>query len=104
MTHDNRNESERGQSMALAAALAMLGISVGVNVQDLMAASPTETVESGQVNIGHEGFKKDASQVKKESAQQKFDALQQKLPSRQDKERVRPGVKPDDPPRTLPAR
>ncbi len=103
MTPDNRNESERGQSLALAAALAMLGVSVGVNVQDLMAASPTETVESGQSKIGQEGFRKDALQSKKEILQQKLDAVQNKLPSRQDKERIRPGVRPVDPPRTLPA-
>jgi hypothetical protein len=99
MTQDNGSESERGHSLALAAALAMLGVSVGVNVQDLLAASPAETVESGQSKIRQEGFKKDAAQIKKESAQQKFDALQHKLPSVQDKERIRPGVKPIDPPR-----
>jgi hypothetical protein len=79
-----------GQTLALAAALAMLGVSVGVNVQEVLAAGPEAPIGSSQVKIGHEGIKGDAAQIKK-------DALQQKLPAVQHKEPVMPGPKPVDP-------
>jgi hypothetical protein len=99
MKPDDAKESGRAQSLALAAALAMLGLSVGVNVQELLAASPTEAVPSNQNKIGHEGIKRDAAQIKKDSLQQKLDSRQHKLPAMQDKRPVMPGVKPVDPAR-----
>lgn len=88
-----------GQALALAATLATLGVSVGVEVQAVLAASPEATIGSSQVKIGHEGIKKDAIQMKENAIQQKLDATQHKLPSMQHKDRVMPGVKPVDPPR-----
>jgi hypothetical protein len=63
MKPEDSEGAKRGQSLALAAALAMLGMSVGVNVQALLAASPTDAVPSTQNKIGHEGVKRDASQI-----------------------------------------
>ena len=72
----------------------MLGVSVGVNVQELLAAEPADQLQSGQAKIGFESIKGNSTQFKENSMQQKLDATQQKLPSRQDKDRGMPGMKP----------
>ncbi|MDO8356759.1 MAG: hypothetical protein Q7U76_10255 [Nitrospirota bacterium] len=87
------------QALALAAALATLGLSVGVEIQSVLAASPEAPIGSNQFKVGHEGIKKDAIQMKENAIQQKLDATQHKLPSMQQKDRMMPGVKPVDPPR-----
>jgi hypothetical protein len=84
----------------------VLGVSVGVNVPELMAADPA-TMQSDQGKIGFESIKgnslppqRDSLQQKLDTTQQKFaPATQQKFPSRQDKDRVMPGVNPMEPPR-----
>ncbi len=107
---EDHDDAGRTHALAVAAALAVFGVSVGVNVHELMAADPA-TMQSDQGKIGFESIKGSSKgsslQFKEESLQQKFDttqqkfapATQQKLPSRQDKDRVMPGVKSMDPPR-----
>ncbi len=98
-------ESGHSQSLAVAAALAMLGVSVGVNVQELLAASPPEQMQSNQVKIPNDQVKGGVMQNKVPSvqdkalgsAQIKIDSTQQKLPAMQFKEQGNPGVKPVDP-------
>ncbi len=71
--------------MVLAAALAALGTSVGIDVQAALAADVQPQIGSKQM---------------KEVIQQKDRAIQQKLPAVQQKDvPVRPGVRPIDPPR-----
>jgi hypothetical protein len=91
--------SGRAQGLAMAAALAMLGISVGVNVQELFAGSPPEQMQSKQNKIHGEGLGLETMQSKRESLQQKFDATQNKLPAMQNKQLAAPGVRPIDPSR-----
>lgn len=86
------NHQKQGQAVVLAAALATLGVSVGVDVQAVLAAGPEAPMGSNQMKLGHEGVKGDAIQMKER-------AMQQKLPSLQQKDRPVPGVKPVDPPR-----
>jgi hypothetical protein len=86
-----------GQALALAATLATLGCSVGVEVQTVLAAGPEAPLGSNQIKIGHEGIKKDAIQMKENVLPQKLDATQQKLPSKQQKDFTMPGVKPVNP-------
>lgn len=94
---DQLKESGNAQSLAVAAALAILGISVGVNVQDLLAASP-EQIQSNQVKIPNDQVKIDSMQQKVPSVQDKHKgATQQKLPALQQKDMGVPGVKPVDP-------
>lgn len=83
---DQQKASGNAQSLAVAAALAMLGVSVGVNITEILAASPPEQIKSKQNKLP--------------SVQDKArGAIQQKLPSVQNKEMVMPGSKPVDPPR-----
>lgn len=93
------NESKNRQTVVLAAALAALGVSVGVDVQGALAAGPEAPMGSNQMRLGHEGVKGDAIQMKERAMQQKLNAAQQKLPSLQQKDRLMPGIKPVDPPR-----
>lgn len=93
------NESKNRQTVVLAAALAALGVSVGVDVQGVLAAGPEAPMGSNQMKLGHEGIKRDAVQMKQRAMQQKIDAMQQKLPAVQQKDRMMPGMKPVDPPR-----
>ena len=98
MGHDPK-EAKRTHSLALAATLAVLGASVGVDVPALLAVEPTDQLRSDQVKIGHEGVKGTIQPSGRDSIQQKLDQTQQKLPSLQQKTPVMPGVKPVDPPR-----
>lgn len=99
MKQDGSKESGPGQSLVLAAALAMLGVSVGINVPELLASSSPQPGPSNQSKFGYDGVKGDAKQFKKDSLQQKLDPAPLKLPAIQDKRPVMPGVKPVDPPR-----
>lgn len=92
-------EAERAQKLAVAAVLAMLGVSVGVDVQKLMAAEPQQPGLSGQPNVGFESIKGNAPKMRAGSVQNKLDSTQLKVPSVQNKERAMPGMKPIDPPR-----
>ena len=85
-----KDERGRVHGLAVAATLTVLSGSVGVNVQELMAAAQ---LQSEQVKIA-------PSVQSKEITQQKIapPTTQQKLPSVQQKSPV-PGVKPIDPPR-----
>ncbi|MBD0316457.1 MAG: hypothetical protein ICV75_07175 [Nitrospiraceae bacterium] len=94
MEPEDVQEAGRPQALALAAAIAMLGMSVGVNVQALLAASPTEAVPSNQNKLGHEGIKRDTSRIQPDSLQHKRDSRQHKLPGMQDKRSGDRGVKP----------
>jgi peptidoglycan hydrolase CwlO-like protein len=77
------DEKDRnGQSLALAAALAMLGISVGVNVQEVMAG-PADTPAAAQGKI--QGGVPDSVQSKLGNAQSKVPSVQNKMPSVQNK-------------------
>jgi len=78
-----RKDMEQGSSLALAAALAMLGISVGVDVQNVIAASPTEMVPSVQNKEG--GMIPGSLQSSPGSAQNKVPSVQNKIPSAQNK-------------------
>lgn len=106
MGEGEHDDAGRAHALRVAAALAVLGVSVGVNVQELIAAD-TATMQSDQGKM-RSGFEKFSSTPpKRENQQEKFDATQQKLapatpqklPSRQDKDRVMPGVKPLESPR-----
>ena len=55
MEENERMDSGYGQSLAVAVALAMLGISVGVNVQQVMAGPPSEAVGSSPGRSGPVG-------------------------------------------------
>ena len=102
--HKPSKESGNAPSLAVAAALAMLGVSVGVDVQQLLAASPEGAIGSSQIKVEHEGIKGESKQFKVPSVQdkargamqQKLDSTQQKLPAVQMKERGMPGAKPGE--------
>lgn len=70
----------------------MLGVSVGVDVQELLASSSPQPGPSNQSKIGREELKKNELQINKESLQQKLDPAQRKPPALQDKKPVLPGV------------
>ena len=82
-----KDERGRVHGLAIAAALTVLGGSVGVNVQELMAA---DQLQSDQVKIAPSVQSKDITQHKIAPTQQKLPSVQQKAPSV-------PGVKPIDP-------
>ncbi len=92
------NEQGRVHGLAVAAALTVLSASVGVNMQDVMAADPPEQLRSDQSKITPPPIQ-GSQQSKFDSMQNKLDRNQQKFPSKQSKEPVMPGVKPIDPPR-----
>lgn len=106
MREDAKNESGNGHPLTMAVTLALLGVSVGVDVQKVWAES--DPAITSQPGIDRAAVKQDALQLKRDALQQKFDARQQKMPpsaqlkvpSAQYKDSlVRPGEKPIDPPR-----
>ena len=112
MGHDHKQEAAKAHSLAMAVTLAMLGVSVGVDVQKVWAESRPGGAPAGtQPMVDRSAVKfdsKEALQQKQDATQQKLDATQQKLrPSVQQKAPAvqqkdfapRPGVKPIDPPR-----
>ena len=107
MTEQNRTESRTGDvsyvaetahAITLAATVAMLGLSLGVDVPQLLAASP-EGISSNQIKIDGTQMKEKAVQHKLDALQEKGNAVQQKLDAVQDKQLVRPGMKPVNPTR-----
>lgn len=95
MKQDDSRESGKVHSLAMAVTLAMLGVSVGVDVHKVWAESKPGGAPTGkQPTVDRSAIKWDS----KEALYQKHDAMQQKLPSRQFKE-VKSGVKPVNPPR-----
>lgn len=102
MGQDDRKDSGHGPSLALAAAFAMLGVSVGVNVQEVLAA-PVEAPASVQdkIRVTPESMqsKIDSPQSKLPAAQSKLRSSQNKVPALQQKHPQMPGNKPVDPPR-----
>jgi hypothetical protein len=98
MGQEDQHDAGRAHALAVAAALAVLGVSVGVNVQELMAADAPEQLRSNQSKINPSPIQ-GSEQSKIDSTQFKLDRNQQKFPSRQSKEPVMPGVRPIDPPR-----
>ena len=106
MTEQNRTKSraaevshvvETAQAITLAATVAMLGLSLGVDVPQLLASPPGEIVPSTQTKIGGTQMKEQAAQHKLDALQEKGNAVQQKLNSVQEKLPVRPGTKPVNP-------
>lgn len=106
MNEDEKNESGKSQALTMAVTLAMLSVSVGVDIQKVWAESGS--AGTAQPVIDRAAVKHDALQQKHDALQQKLDATQQKLrpsiqhkiPAVQQKDLpVRPGVKPIDPPR-----
>lgn len=106
MREDEKNESGNSRSLTMAVTLALLGASVGVDVQKVWAES--DPAITSQAEIDRAAVKQDSLQLKRDARQLKLDARQQKLPpsaqlkvpSAQYKDSlVRPGVKPIDPPR-----
>ena len=92
-------ESRMRQTLTLAAAVAMLGVSVGVNVQELLASGPGEMPQSDQSKFGGIQSKERAMQEKLPAVQEKGVTTQQKLDAVQEKQLSRPGMKPVNPPR-----
>ncbi|MEO5954601.1 MAG: hypothetical protein ABIR36_02765 [Nitrospiraceae bacterium] len=106
MTEQNRTENRTGnvshvaetaQAITLAATVAMLGLSLGVDVPQLFASPPGEMVPSNQFKVDGTQMKEKAVQHKLDSIQHKDNAIQQKLDAVQDKQPVRPGMKPVNP-------
>lgn len=106
MSKQNRTESRTGdvshvaetaQAITLAATVAMLGLSLGVDVPQLFASPPGEIVPSNQIKIDGTQMKGKAAQHKLDALQEKGNAVQQKLNAVQDKLPVRPGTKPVNP-------
>jgi hypothetical protein len=96
--HDQQDESRNAQSLAVATALALLGVSVGVNVPELLAASPAETMQAEPMKPGSIQTKVPAVQDKLPSVQDKErGSIQPKFPSTQGKVRGTPGMKPVGP-------
>lgn len=106
MTEQNRTENRTGnvshvaeaaQAITLAATVAMLGLSLGVDVPQLLAASPAEMAPSNQFKIDGTQMKEKAVQHKLDALQEKGNAVQQKLDAVQDKQLIGPGMKPVNP-------
>ena len=106
MSKQNRTESRTGdvshvaetaQAITLAATVAMLGLSLGVDVPQLFASPPGEMVPSNQIKVDGTQMKEKSAQHKLDSIQHKDNAIQQKLDAVQDKQPVRPGMKPVNP-------
>jgi len=99
MGQEERKESGRGHVLTVAAALALLGTSVGVNVQEVIAGEPPDQLRSNQSKISPPPLP-GSQQSKLDSTQSKLDQNQQNFPSKQSKEPVMPGVRPPiNPPR-----
>lgn len=114
MTEQNRTENRTGnvshvaetaQAITLAATVAMLGLSLGVDVPQLLAASPEGIpgnqvpggIRSRDINIDSTQMKEKPVQPKLDSIQQKDIAIQEKLNAVQEKHRANPGMKPVTP-------
>ena len=97
-------ESRMRQTLTLAAVVAMLGVSVGANVQELLASGPGEIPQSDQSKFGGTQSKERALQEKLPAVQDKRAITQQNLPAMQQKQPPMPGTKPVDPPRQMPTR
>lgn len=96
---EKADEPSMRQTLVLAAAAAMLGVSLGVNVQELLASGPGDMQQADQSKLGGIQSKESAVQSKVPTIQDKRVATQSKLPAMQQKQPVMPGVKPVDPPR-----
>ena len=77
MKQDEAQELGSAHALAVAAALAMLGMSVGVNVQELLAA-PADQIQSDQSKTEDKGIKRDA--IRRDATQNKVPAVQIKKP------------------------
>lgn len=96
---EKSNEPGMHQTLKLAAAVAMLGMSVGVNVQELLASGPSEILQSNQEKLGGIQQKDRAGQMRVPAIQDKGVMTQQKIDAVQDKQLVRPEMKPVNPAR-----
>jgi hypothetical protein len=96
---DGEKADEPSMRQTLVLAAAMLGVSLGVNVQELLASGPGEMQQADQSKLGGIQSKESAVQSKVPTIQDKRLATQSKLPAMQQKQPVMPGVKPIDPPR-----
>ena len=93
------DERGRVHGLAVAAALTVLSASVGVSIQEVLAADPPDQLRSNQSKITPPPIP-GSQQSKFDSTQSKLDRNQQNFPSKQSKEPVMPGVRPPiDPPR-----
>ena len=93
------------QTLTLAAAVAMLGVSVGANVQELLASSPPGQMPlPDQSKLGGIQEKDRAMQGKVPAIQDKVLITPQKLDAVQDKQTIAPGMKPVAPARQMPTR
>jgi len=81
----------------MAAALALLGASVGVDVPTVLASSSPSPMPPEGMRQSGDRMKPDATQQKLDPAQKRMDATQQKHPSVQQKDMVAPGMKPVTP-------
>jgi len=80
MEREDEKKSGNATPVAVAAALAMLGLSVGVNVPELFAASPLDQIESKQEKVSPIFQGKESKQFKVSPG-----ARQGKVESRQNK-------------------
>jgi hypothetical protein len=102
---EKSKESMTRQTLTLAAAVAMLGVSVGVNVQELLASSPPGQMPlSDQSKFSGIQEKDRAMPSKVPAAQDKGVVAPQKLDAVQDKQTITPGMKPAAPARQMPTR
>jgi hypothetical protein len=96
---EKSNEPSMRQTLVLAAAAAMLGLSLGVNVEELLASGPGEMQQADQSKLGGIHSKESAVLSKVPTIQDNRVGTQPKLPTMQQKQPMMPGVKPVDPPR-----
>ena len=82
MEREDEKKSGSATPVAVAAALAMLGLSVGVNVPELFAASPQDVIESKQEKHSPILQRKESKQFKVNpgASQGKIESLQGKAP------------------------
>lgn len=80
MEREDVRKSGSATPVAIAAALAMLGLSVGVNVPELIAASPLDQIESKQEKVSPILQGKELEQLKGNpgAREGKVESLQQK--------------------------
>ena len=67
MKQDDSQELGRAHALAVAAALAMLGMSVGVNVQELLAADQVQSDQTDQNKIAPRAISKKSTIIKSQS-------------------------------------
>jgi len=82
MEREDEKNSGSATPAAIAAALAMLGLSVGVNVPELFASSPQDAIESKQEKISPilQGKESKQFKVNPGATQGKVESLQRKAP------------------------